>query len=634
MGLFDGIFKFLKKGNYQKPIKNIEKSENKSNEPIVTTIYCYGHLFRIYPIPSWPYSDHIDLICKSNIIVSEDIRYDLTSKESIQSIAIPSYEIHGANKIDKDLGIASSLEFALRMKGDEYWKDKIFDLAIACYEKATQLMAVSDEAWEEEDFFLVVNRLKELGQIERAKKWEEWLEQNIYASDIVKEIEQELIREKSEDELLVFYDCGHIVKILPEPTFEKGYYEILDRIRAVKNIISDGEKYDLTDIDSIYSIDVQRYSPPENDYKLSITGTLEYLLMEKAKNCTKDALGIAYLRKAVELMKKSDVNWSRQDFQLVVWRFNDFGANEDALKLEKWYKANILTDEQEAELIAAGKLNKELSYVQKEIIAVKKITTEDMTQFSGMPYQLNHPIQKIIKHGAHPLAYIDLDEFNQGVATKELERLDSIIINARSYIPQLTKEYHIDIKKVEFCEYDSSYGYTRLICNPYTFTGKISKHPLSLLFMSRQDIRTYSVIGELFYDASGNLDQATASIWKAPKNHSKPGTGWLFTFGIENSELVITKATSTLSPDEDGKPGIVYRCQSLISKENEKELNRIIFKWLQKNLPDDCPKSISGFQRMRNANSKNYQALVAKAEAAGFVFPTSLEEVTPWEGID
>lgn len=316
MGLFDGIFKFLKKGNYQKPIKNIEKSENKSNEPIVTTIYCYGHLFRIYPIPSWPYSDHIDLICKSNIIVSEDIRYDLTSKESIQSIAIPSYEIHGANKIDKDLGIASSLEFALRMKGDEYWKDKIFDLAIACYEKATQLMAVSDEAWEEEDFFLVVNRLKELGQIERAKKWEEWLEQNIYASDIVKEIEQELIREKSEDELLVFYDCGHIVKILPEPTFEKGYYEILDRIRAVKNIISDGEKYDLTE------------------------------------------------------------------------------------------------------------------------------------------------------------------------------------------------------------------------------------------------------------------------------------------------------------------------------KENEKELNRIIFKWLQKNLPDDCPKSISGFQRMRNANSKNYQALVAKAEAAGFVFPTSLEEVTPWEGID
>lgn len=63
-------------------------------------------------------------------------------------------------------------------------------------------------------------------------------------------------------------------------------------------------------------------------------------------------------------------------------------------------------------------------------------------------------------------------------------------------------------------------------------------------------------------------------------------------------------------------------------------LAKIIYLRLKNQLPDIAPKSFSGFQRMRNANSKNYQALVSKAEAAGFVFPTSLEEVTPWEGID
>lgn len=49
--------------------------------------------------------------------------------------------------------------------------------------------------------------------------------------------------------------------------------------------------------------------------------------------------------------------------------------------------------------------------------------------------------------------------------------------------------------------------------------------------------------------------------------------------------------------------------------------------WLRENLPALCPKSLSGFRRMRTTNSKNYQALVKKAEAAGFVFPETLEDV-------
>ena len=39
--------------------------------------------------------------------------------------------------------------------------------------------------------------------------------------------------------------------------------------------------------------------------------------------------------------------------------------------------------------------------------------------------------------------------------------------------------------------------------------------------------------------------------------------------------------------------------------------------WFQENLPDLCPKSLSGYSRMKNANSKNYQKLVYEAAKRG-----------------
>lgn len=41
------------------------------------------------------------------------------------------------------------------------------------------------------------------------------------------------------------------------------------------------------------------------------------------------------------------------------------------------------------------------------------------------------------------------------------------------------------------------------------------------------------------------------------------------------------------------------------------------FQWLQKNLPAISPKSLSGFRRMRTANSKNYQKIVEEARKLG-----------------
>lgn len=64
---------------------------------------------------------------------------------------------------------------------------------------------------------------------------------------------------------------------------------------------------------------------------------------------------------------------------------------------------------------------------------------------------------------------------------------------------------------------------------------------------------------------------------------------------------------------------------------NEPNLNHIIYYWFKPKFPDDFPKSLSGFSRMRNGNTANYQKLAQKIEDAGYTIPKSLDEVAEWE---
>lgn len=433
------------------------------------------------------------------------------------------------------------------------------------------------------------------------------------------------------DSFSVEYACGHIVQITPEPQWGKNYYNILSRIIEVKSIISDGKYYDLTDIDSVYSIHVSTYSAPPNDYKLSFSGTIEYLLQAKGHSeSTQKELSIAFLRKAVELMKISDVEWRRQDFQRIVWRLKEFGAKDDAEQLDRWYKANVLTDEQEAELIIAGKLDKELSSVQKEIIMVKRVTIEDMLQFDNKPYKFDSPIIKYIEHGGHPFAYMDLSPHNQNIARNDLYRINAMIKEMINSIPLLSSKFLLQVDKIIFSEYNPSYGYSRIFCTPHTYTGKISKFPFSLHFQTRLDIRAYFTIGNLFYNTSGTLEKANVNVWTSSSDYSQQSAGWGFHFGTFGSQFILSSAETTLVPDKYGRATTVYRCQHMIEAENKRTLNRAIFEWMQKHFPEDCPKTISNFSRMRNANSKNYKALIKKVEAAGFVFPQTLDDVAKW----
>ncbi len=70
-------------------------------------------------------------------------------------------------------------------------------------------------------------------------------------------------------------------------------------------------------------------------------------------------------------------------------------------------------------------------------------------------------------------------------------------------------------------------------------------------------------------------------------------------------------------------PGIsaFFKWKRLIkSMENERIRKRSLrheYYYLQEKLPDLCPKSLSGYSRMKSTNSKNYQKIVKQAELVG-----------------
>lgn len=61
----------------------------------------------------------------------------------------------------------------------------------------------------------------------------------------------------------------------------------------------------------------------------------------------------------------------------------------------------------------------------------------------------------------------------------------------------------------------------------------------------------------------------------------------------------------------------LYYQAHVVEIEAQRGIDKRDYKWLQENLPDICPKSYSGYKRMKNGNTKNYQKLVAHAKELG-----------------
>ena len=78
----------------------------------------------------------------------------------------------------------------------------------------------------------------------------------------------------------------------------------------------------------------------------------------------------------------------------------------------------------------------------------------------------------------------------------------------------------------------------------------------------------------------------------------------------EETQIVIAKLEEELHLAEDNR-------NKIIQIEAERGINKRNYKWIQKNIPDKCPKSYSGYMRMKNGKTKNFLILQNIAEKYG-----------------
>lgn len=235
-----------------------------------------------------------------------------------------------------------------------------------------------------------------------------------------------------------------------------------------------------------------------------------------------------------------------------------------------------------------------LSYTDKERIMVRRVTLDDMRKITSVPYLWNAAIQKLDEPHGHPFAYMNLIGPNVDIARQELEKMNVLISRASKSSPTITKRISIPVNKIVFTPPKEWLGYSRLICTPHTFTGEPAQYPVTLSFMTDLSNDTISTHGNLFYGQDGAIQKAEVFCWRTSGSH-------FYYFNTVDGNLVLEKFEC------NGE--IVYKAPHILAREAMRLREDQDYAWLQANLPDKCPKSLSGYRRMKSQNTKNFQIL-------------------------
>lgn len=239
-----------------------------------------------------------------------------------------------------------------------------------------------------------------------------------------------------------------------------------------------------------------------------------------------------------------------------------------------------------------------LSYNEKELLAVKRTTQQDVLQLTGFPYSWNSPIQKSIEPHGHPFVYMDIVGENLAIAKSELVKINAYIERDKKLSPALKKLTCLPISEITF-KRSAKTGYSRLMLSPVTYNGKPSKYPVALFFMSDPWSSNYH--GTIFYGQDGSIQKAEIFI----------GHGGIFLYyEAFEGDLILARV-------ENACREIIYKGKLLLDFEASLARTEEDYAWLQANLPEKCPKSITSYRRMRTQNTTNYQALKALAAAQG-----------------
>lgn len=201
----------------------------------------------------------------------------------------------------------------------------------------------------------------------------------------------------------------------------------------------------------------------------------------------------------------------------------------------------------------------------------------------------------------------DLNLQNKMAAISDLKYLNKFIAESREYA-KVPANVYIDAGKVVFRPYADGYGYTRFY--------NTAKEPRMLSFMSKTNILGYQVVGRIYYTDTWDIQKAEVTVWHR-QSYSAAGVGYSFIFRTIDGQLIVYEITSTTAPSENGLMGPVYKCPYLIEFERQRELDRIAYEWIQKALPDDCPKTFTAYRSMKTRNSKGYQKLQQLAASMG-----------------
>ncbi len=198
----------------------------------------------------------------------------------------------------------------------------------------------------------------------------------------------------------------------------------------------------------------------------------------------------------------------------------------------------------------------------------RKITNKDMQQFEMLPFTFSEPIK--YHTGTRQQYTVDLSPDDEFTVIRELSKLDNFIRYSPQYCPIIPADINlmIDCLVFEKPDKDSFFPYTHLICSPYTATGKISKHPVAISFVTPYSsfiewstgpngpvgiTRTNDqASGTVWYSRDGEISKAKVSIWK---NYE----GYFYEFKTVGKTFYLHKIRSTVKRDAHDLPDVIYK---------------------------------------------------------------------------
>lgn len=232
-----------------------------------------------------------------------------------------------------------------------------------------------------------------------------------------------------------------------------------------------------------------------------------------------------------------------------------------------------------------------------------------MTRFADMPFDLTGPIIK--NFSGHPYAYMEIKGQNIFVARKELEKLNNLLLNSNVIPSSLSKFLQINPQKM-ILKGTRMINPSVLICTPYDLTGKPSKTPLAFLFISEGGCGKLKWNGKIYYSGTGEILKAETYFWYR-KSYEVAAYGWSVNYQYSGGALKVWQ----VAKNDTGMPETLYMAPELQKYEHDRLVDKENYEWLQKTLPDICPKSISGYKRGKTANSPTYRKLVLEARKKG-----------------